>query len=294
MPQLIVNADDFGSSARVNEGILYAHHNGIVTSTSAMMNYPDARPGLEKALVEAPNLSLGLHLNLTHGRPVLPNEQVPSLVDDNGYFFPPERLIEVALQFDGDELYQEIAAQLGAFIAATGREPTHLDSHYHIAFMHPLALQATLTLAAEHRLPVRETSFNDSPDVMAKKVQAFMPYLSEAFIEQLSVMLREVLAHSPEPYMPAYFEPRFREERRTLGDLLNILSDTRFRPNRPTELLCHPGLDNDSQLDEGEIRQKEVDLLTHPTTKEVIESLNIELISYADLPYPDEEREGDT
>jgi len=70
MKKLIVNADDFGRSPGINRGILDAHLNGIVTSTTVMINYPDAAPGLEQALLKAPDLGIGLHLNLTSGRPV--------------------------------------------------------------------------------------------------------------------------------------------------------------------------------------------------------------------------------
>jgi predicted glycoside hydrolase/deacetylase ChbG (UPF0249 family) len=83
--QLIVNADDYGRTAGVVEGILRAHQQGIVTSTTAMMNMP----GIEAALQRAqsyPDLGLGIHLVFSAWRPLLPPERIPSLVDDDGAF----------------------------------------------------------------------------------------------------------------------------------------------------------------------------------------------------------------
>ena len=72
MKRLIVNADDFGRSPGINRGILEAHLRGIVTSTTVMVNCPAAALGLERALAEAPDLGIGLHITLTAGRPLSP------------------------------------------------------------------------------------------------------------------------------------------------------------------------------------------------------------------------------
>ena len=78
MKRLIVNADDFGRAPGVNQGILDAHTHGIVTSTTVMINYPDAPAGIERAQADAPDLGLGLHLNLTSGPPISAPEDIAS------------------------------------------------------------------------------------------------------------------------------------------------------------------------------------------------------------------------
>jgi predicted glycoside hydrolase/deacetylase ChbG (UPF0249 family) len=83
---LIVNADDLGIFPGVNRGILEAHLNGIITSTTAMINLPDAEEGIRMVQREAPRLGMGLHFNLSFGAPVTPPEQVPSLIKANGRF----------------------------------------------------------------------------------------------------------------------------------------------------------------------------------------------------------------
>ena len=85
MRGLIVNADDFGLSPGVSRGILRAHWEGIVTSTTFMVNFPWAAE-MAGLLRRAPRLGVGLHLNLTTGAPVLPPAEVPSLVGPDGRF----------------------------------------------------------------------------------------------------------------------------------------------------------------------------------------------------------------
>src|SRR3989338_7004602 len=67
--RLIVNADDFGESHEVNDGIIEAHKNGIVTSTSILTNMS----GFDHALTcmrETPTLDVGIHLNMHRGTPI--------------------------------------------------------------------------------------------------------------------------------------------------------------------------------------------------------------------------------
>ena len=65
MPQrrLIFNADDFGYSKGVNEGIIESHVKGIVTSTSVMVLRKFAYEA--SSLKKFPKLSIGLHLDMT-------------------------------------------------------------------------------------------------------------------------------------------------------------------------------------------------------------------------------------
>jgi predicted glycoside hydrolase/deacetylase ChbG (UPF0249 family) len=81
--RLIVNGDDFGLTAGVSWGILEAHRQGLVTSTTAMIGSPDAAETIRQAIQSAPNLGIGPHLTLSGtGRSVLPPAEIPSLVRD--------------------------------------------------------------------------------------------------------------------------------------------------------------------------------------------------------------------
>ena len=85
MRKLIVNADDFGLSESVNEGIIEAHLNGIVTSASIMANGRAFNQAI-KLCHDNPSLDIGVHLLLVEERPVLAPEKVPSLVSSEGRF----------------------------------------------------------------------------------------------------------------------------------------------------------------------------------------------------------------
>jgi predicted glycoside hydrolase/deacetylase ChbG (UPF0249 family) len=122
MRHLIVNADDFGHSRGVTDGIVEAHANGILTSTSLMVDRPDAERAAERAR-EHPRLSIGLHVEADE-------------LDDPG------------------ELARALRAQLERFRALTGRDPTHLDSHHH-AHTHGGRAAQFARVAGELSVPLR-------------------------------------------------------------------------------------------------------------------------------------------
>ncbi len=135
--KLIVNADDFGYSTAVNQAIIKAFEQGILTSCSLMV----AEPGFQEAVELArsrPNLGVGLHLVLICGRSVLPPSEIPHLVDKAGNFSNDPFPTGVKYYFSSaakDELRREIYAQVEKF-ASTGLPFSHIDGHLHM-HMHP-------------------------------------------------------------------------------------------------------------------------------------------------------------
>jgi predicted glycoside hydrolase/deacetylase ChbG (UPF0249 family) len=120
--RLIVNADDFGHASGVNAGIVEAHVDGILTSTSLMVDWPAAEHAVELAR-EHPRLSVGLHYV----------EDGPE-IDEPGH---------IELTF---------AAQLARFRELTGSDPTHVDSHHHV---HMSRLETFAPLVAPLGVPLR-------------------------------------------------------------------------------------------------------------------------------------------
>src|SRR5262249_57191763 len=84
--RLVVTADDFGLGVDVNEAVRRAHRDGILTCASLMMGAPAAKEAVDIARAEG--VPVGVHLTLVDGRPVLPPERVPDLVDSDGRFKP--------------------------------------------------------------------------------------------------------------------------------------------------------------------------------------------------------------
>ncbi len=154
MKRVIINADDFGWSAAVNHGIVEAHRRGILTSTTLLTNFP----GFEHAAAvarETPSLGVGLHLNIVHGAPLSPPDQVASLVDGSGNFAGMSTLLRRATlgRLRRPDLDLELSAQLERYRQRIG-EPTHLDSHKHVHIFRPIrdAVIAVARQLAKKRL----------------------------------------------------------------------------------------------------------------------------------------------
>lgn len=152
--KLIVNADDFGYSPGVTSGILYAHHYGIVTSTTIMVNSPFAKEASRLAK-KSPHLGIGLHLTLDMGKPILTRQN--SLTDANGFFKKGKHLRESAKK---DDIQAELEAQL-LLLLEWGVSVTHIDSHHHMHHNIPEAFDAVTEISKKYKLPVRSIYKND-------------------------------------------------------------------------------------------------------------------------------------
>ena len=113
---MIVNADDLGMSAGVNQGIFQAHEHGIVSSASLMVRWPGVREAAAYAKSH-PRLGVGLHLDFAEW----------SIRDDQW-----ERLYEVVNLDDAPAVRREVERQMEQFLHIMDRPPTHLDSHQHV------------------------------------------------------------------------------------------------------------------------------------------------------------------
>lgn len=147
MRRLIVNADDFGMTTGVSLGILAAHRHGIVTSTTVLVTADLDRELLARA--GAAGLGIGLHVNLTLGRPLTGGR---SLVDAAGRFVRDAR--RAAARATITDVESEIDAQIEKFLALLERPPTHLDSHHHVGLLAPVR-EALLGAARRLGVPVR-------------------------------------------------------------------------------------------------------------------------------------------
>lgn len=151
--RLTVNADDFGWSRSVNDGIVESHVDGIVTSASILAAGTDFEDAVELAR-QTPTLSLGVHLNFYRGTPVLPPERVSSLVGDDGRFLGSWQAIVGRLatgRFDLAQLEAELRAAIQR-VKSAGITPVHLNSEKHL-HMWPSAFRVVVKLAEEFEVP---------------------------------------------------------------------------------------------------------------------------------------------
>lgn len=148
--KIIVNADDFGLSEGVNEGIIDAHKNGVVTRTTLLMNGPAVDNAVELAK-RTPTLKVGIHLALSFGSP-LNKEHTHALIDSKGKF--KYTSIEQSLtSSEKEQVKIEWRTQIEAFLK-TGLKLDHIDSHHHIHGWKDLK-DVVLSLSKEYDVPVR-------------------------------------------------------------------------------------------------------------------------------------------
>src|SRR5579859_1255810 len=119
LKNLIITADDFGAAVEVNEAVERAHRDGILSAASLMVAGAAAADALARART-MPRLRVGLHLVLVEGKPVLPADKVPDLVDATGHFRTDMARAGAAMFFRPRvraQLKAEIQAQFAAFAA---------------------------------------------------------------------------------------------------------------------------------------------------------------------------------
>jgi chitin disaccharide deacetylase len=246
--QLIVTADDFNLSEGVSRGILVAHQHGIVTETSVMVNLGGLSHAAE-LLMDAPRLGLGLHLNITRGRPLAALPPVAELLGADGSFrgSPQALPTRVAVQV----VQAEFQAQLDSFVQVFGRLPQHLDTHHHV-HQHPDVLQALLALATPLQLPVRSIDPQMRASIKACGLGSPEQFLGDA---------------GDEPYWTV---ARLQAALRTL-------------PAGLSELMCHPGYFDEAIAYSRYGRQRDVEreALCAPEVAATLQETGVQLVTYA-------------
>jgi hopanoid biosynthesis associated protein HpnK len=269
--RLIVNADDFGRSASINQAVIRAHREGILTTTSLMVS----EPAFEEAVAlarENPTLGVGLHLTLLCGHSTLPPNAIPKLVNARGEFSnnPPGAGFRYFFQRSLCEpLRREIHAQFQKF-RATRLPLDHVNGHLHL-HLHPTVFRILMSDAAQ--LGIKRLRLTFDPFRLNLRVASghlLYRVLHAAIYHALSARARPALAQRGIQHTDAVF-----------GLLQNARVDepyiTRLLPQIPAgdcELYSHPSLD--------EFRN-EFDALISPRVREQVNQLGIKLIRYQDL-----------
>ncbi len=291
--QLIVNADDFGMAPGVNRAIVEAHRTGIVTSTSLLANSAAFDQAVALALAN-PSLAVGVHLNLTEGRPLSHPARLGPLVTSSGEFLGnPEALFfrMVVGRIPLDAVEREYHAQIQRVLVA-GIRPTHLDGHQHV-HMWPPVFALTARLAAEYGMAGVRASRErhaDFPGLWRRNAGLRSKILLQAGVGLglafLAVASRAALAAAG-VVAPDYFYGVSSTgclDRHTLADVLRDV------PEGASELMCHPGyVDADlERVSTRLLRQRETELeaVAAPQARILAAHLGIQLVTYRALRAP--------
>jgi hopanoid biosynthesis associated protein HpnK len=286
--RLIVNADDFGFTAGVNRAILEAHTHGIVTSATLMANGRAFEDAVRSAK-SVPRLSVGCHVVLIDGEPVVNGKRLHSLTSAGGTTFHDglKSFAGRALigRLDAGEIEGETSAQIRKLQSA-GISVSHVDTHKH-THLFPAVLRPLLSAARAcgvravrnpfgPRKPMRSSQLLTRPGLWTR-------YAEVRILRTLAARFRDTVT---------------REGMATPDGTLGIvvtgaLDEKLFRaiaeiiPDGTWEFVCHPGY-NDEDLKSArtrlrESRETELHLLTMPEVRQMLSSQGIELISYRDL-----------
>lgn len=164
--KLIINADDFGLSKSISDGILLGIKEGYITSTSIIANMPFAEYAVRKAIENGINC-IGLHINLTVGKPIIENN---NLINNEGAFYYNREQIENP-KLTYQDAYNEIMAQMDIVSKYSyGKlKLDHLDTHHHL-MDNPNIRQAIIDISKKFNLPIRKNNVKGikCPDILYK------------------------------------------------------------------------------------------------------------------------------
>jgi hopanoid biosynthesis associated protein HpnK len=289
--RLIVNADDFGFTAGVNRAIAEAHTRGVVTSSTLMAN---GRAFAEAAAMARalPKLSVGCHIVLIDGEPVLDAKNIPSLIGSNRSASKRFRaglkgLAARALagRIDEEEITAEATAQIRK-IQSAGLTISHIDTHKH-THLFPQILRPVLKAAADCGVKAVRNPFGPRFPLRSGQLLA-RPNLWTRYAEV------RILRRFAGSFHDSVKRQGFVTPDGTLGiEVTGTLDEELFQaiagsiPDGTWEFVCHPGY-NDEDLQQASTRlrasrETELRVLTIPAARELLAREVIQLISYRDL-----------
>jgi hopanoid biosynthesis associated protein HpnK len=284
---LIVNADDLGWTEGVNRGIVEAHRKGLVTSATLLANGPAFHTALEAARAN-PELSVGVHLNLSDGAPTAKAAQVQGLLNEAGCLRegPKRLLLRIARRsLRLEEVEREWNAQIQK-VRDTGIRPTHLDGHKHVQML-PGLFEIALRLAKKYgiraiRVAHEESKLRSMLAIGGKQKKAVM--LKQGVQARgLKLLARDAREMADRAGLATtdYFCGIAQTGAWTREGVVQLLEQL---PEGTTELMCHPGY-ADLELREmptrlQESREMELQILTDAGIRKLVATRGIRLISY--------------
>jgi hopanoid biosynthesis associated protein HpnK len=277
--RLIINADDFGLTSGVNRAIVELHQQGVLTSSTLMARAGATAEAIRLAR-ETPSLGVGCHVVLVDGRPVLPPEEVRSLVDTETGCFPPSLTTFLRRLFTGRIRAAEIEAEAAAQIALlqdAGVRLTHIDTHKH-THMFPPVLEPLLRAATRAGIRAIRNPFEPEWAVKATPRASWVRAAEVIALRRLGPFFRRIIRRAGVATTDGTIAVAGTGTFDT-GTVRALLGEL---PEGTWELVTHPGY-NDADLDRVRTRLRESRDKERLALAAVREFPSIDLISFADL-----------
>ncbi len=279
MVGLIVHADDFGLSHAVNAGIVRAHREGILTSTSLTACGAAFDEAIELAR-KTPSLDVGVHLTLVEEKPMLEPFRIPSLVDGDGRLHQHANVFFkkfLSGQIRLSEVRDELDAQMKR-ICGHGLHISHLDSHQHLHIL-PGIIRITAELGKAYGVPVIRLPRERLPFSIQIGNGSLSRLVQMRVLNFFSLLGKGLIERRADYFFGFLFGGEL--NKKNLRTILEALPASGV-----CELMCHPGL-NDPATPYAHWRyhwQDELDALIDNEMLDFIRERDIRLISFRDIP----------
>ena len=276
---IIINADDFGRHAEINRAVEEGLVHGCLRSATVMPGGAAFAGAIDIARRHE-ELGLGVHFTLVDGHPILPPEEIPSLVGSEGDFLPDHTALLKRYLKGGvnlEEVRRELAAQLQK-IEATGIPISHVDSHQHMHTL-PGIIDIVLDLAA--RAGIRAVRTPRTP-LFAGAFGGLGQLVGRLGLSTLA-RLAACKAHRRGLLTPDNFAGIVAGEAVSEGELLHLIAHL---PQGTTEVMMHPGTKNDVlQEDSGWQHDFESELaaILSPRVEAALRKAEVEPVNFRHL-----------
>lgn len=285
MPEklLIINADDFGFSENINDGIIKCFTDGILTSTTLAANMPYAEDAAKKAK-DHQGLGIGIHLNVVRGKPLSPPGKISGIINSNCEFFLTHKKISALCLINDKSILEQIETEYIAQIEKALEleiKPTHIDSERHHAAW-PALFKLTLKIAEKYNIPAIRTT-NEPYWTNAPKRS--LPNLIKSVGLRCLGMRNKVSVKNSGIKTTDYFYGGAHIGRISKDFLLRLSENL---PAGISELMTHPGFsdrktDSISQSYLDNTRQIELEALCDQEVADAFKKNNIKLINFSQI-----------
>lgn len=282
MKNYIITADDYGMCEVVNKAIDDCMEAGLVTTTNVIVNMEDLLPAstLRKRF---PNASIGMHWNITAGKPILPKEEISTLIDENGEFYKVLVFFERFKKglINQEHIIKELKAQYKIFYNLCGKADywnTHQNSGLDFKTF-SIFNKIALELGIDKTRSFRRTYIKGGayPNTLKGKIVEFAK--RKVFDIWFGYIIPKTGTKVPDGRM-IYFDDAEKSQ-----DIKNIGENTIWGKKEIVEMVVHPAIvaNYKSFGTLTDVRLAEWKMFSSPQTKEYLKEQGIEIVNFSVL-----------
>lgn len=284
--RLLVIADDFGIGFNTTTGILQVAAKGLITGSALIVNTVDAPESVRRWRNLGSRLELGWHPNLTLDTPLADSSQIPSLIREDGTFWPLKAFLKRWWlgKLDPGEIALELHLQLRRFIELVGHPPTFVNFHQHLSLFKPVGA-VLLDLLSELHVKPYVRRVQEPWSLIATLGGA---RIKRTFLNHMGRRTSQMQVQRGFPgndWLAGIANPR------DVADPQFFLRWLRAMPGDIVELMCHPGLHDptlvgrDCTESDGMLEQRvnEMRWLFDPTFLETVQEVGFQLTAPSEL-----------